>query len=408
MDIVKSMLALFLATGAAWIMWLLIGLSVLSVALMLERAFVLRRKSRGVDELGDQIMGELKRGELSKVTLRLEMTQSAPAQVALAALRARDKGVDAMAEAAKAGRAMQRAELEERLGFLGTLGSNAPFIGLLGTVVGIIKAFHDLALNNSGGGARVVMAGISEALVATAMGLFVAIPAVLAFNYFQRRIRTLLASADALVHRILAEVRPDAAPRAATTPGGGDGAGASERQTQLQLGEVAPMSAANLGSDLEDEEGGVIADINVTPMVDIMLVLLIIFMVTASLIVSPSLRVELPKGAPDKASATSRARRGGDRAADRRDPAQPEDPGRVRSARRAPRRARAAAQGEAAGARRRQGLPRQRGQGHGRGQDGRLSAPGDRHPASHRDAVNLGSAPRRSGSWAGRPCRRSS
>lgn len=64
------------------------------------------------------------------------------------------------------------------------------------------------------------------------------------------------------------------------------------------------MSAANLG-DAEEEEGGVISDINVTPMVDIMLVLLIIFMVTASLIVSPAMRVELPKGAADKTTASS-------------------------------------------------------------------------------------------------------
>jgi biopolymer transport protein ExbB/TolQ len=238
MDIVRSMLALFLATGAAWIMWLLIGLSVLSIALMLERAFVLRRKSRGVDELGDLILSELKRGEYSKVLLRLEMMQSAPAQIALQALRSRERGIDAMSEAAKGARASQRSELEERLGFLGTLGSNAPFIGLLGTVIGIIKAFHDLAQNKSGGGSAAVMAGISEALVATAMGLFVAIPAVLAFNHFQRRIRTLLASADSLVHRILSEIRPaEGGPR--PTPPPTDG-GSIKTQQELQLGGVTP------------------------------------------------------------------------------------------------------------------------------------------------------------------------
>ena len=243
MDIVRSMLALFLATGAAWIMWLLIGLSVLSIALMLERSFVLRRKSRGVDELGDLIMSELKRGEYSKVLLRLEMMQSSPAQIALQTLRSRDRGVDAMSEAAKAARAGQRSELEERLGFLGTLGSNAPFIGLRGTVIGIIKAFHDLAQNKSGGGSAAVMAGISEALVATAMGLFVAIPAVLAFNHFQRRIRALLATCDGLVHRILAEVRPENVASARPTPppvDGGDSVSAEQREQQLQPGGVTP------------------------------------------------------------------------------------------------------------------------------------------------------------------------
>lgn len=81
--------------------------------------------------------------------------------------------------------------LEKRLGVLATFGNNAPFIGLFGTVLGIIKAFHDLG-NTSDFGVKVVMSGISEALVATAMGLFVAIPSVIAYNYFVRKIKTLL------------------------------------------------------------------------------------------------------------------------------------------------------------------------------------------------------------------------
>ncbi len=81
--------------------------------------------------------------------------------------------------------------LEKRLGILATFGNNAPFIGLFGTVLGIIKAFHDLA-NTSDFGIKVVMSGISEALVATAMGLFVAIPSVIAYNYFVRKIKRLL------------------------------------------------------------------------------------------------------------------------------------------------------------------------------------------------------------------------
>ncbi len=81
--------------------------------------------------------------------------------------------------------------LEKRLGILATFGNNAPFIGLFGTVLGIIKAFHDLGTSTEFG-VRVVMQGISEALVATAMGLFVAIPAVIAYNYFVRKVKTIL------------------------------------------------------------------------------------------------------------------------------------------------------------------------------------------------------------------------
>lgn len=81
--------------------------------------------------------------------------------------------------------------LEKRLGILATFGNNAPFIGLFGTVLGVIKAFHSLGTSTEFG-VRAVMTGISEALVATAMGLFVAIPSVIAYNYFVRKIKTLL------------------------------------------------------------------------------------------------------------------------------------------------------------------------------------------------------------------------
>ncbi len=84
-----------------------------------------------------------------------------------------------------------RLALEKRLGILATFGNNAPFIGLFGTVLGVIKAFHHLG-TSSEFGVRVVMTGISEALVATAMGLFVAIPAVIGYNYFVRKMKFLM------------------------------------------------------------------------------------------------------------------------------------------------------------------------------------------------------------------------
>ncbi|EAT16836.1 MotA/TolQ/ExbB proton channel family protein [Desulfuromonas acetoxidans] len=80
---------------------------------------------------------------------------------------------------------------QKRLTILATLGNNAPFIGLFGTVLGVIKAFHDLHLQQ-GSGIKVVMGGISEALVATAMGLLVAIPAVIAYNAFSKTLQTWL------------------------------------------------------------------------------------------------------------------------------------------------------------------------------------------------------------------------
>lgn len=84
-----------------------------------------------------------------------------------------------------------RMVLDKRLGVLATFGNNAPFIGLFGTVLGVIKAFNDLG-TSSQFGVRVVMEGISQALVSTAMGLFVAIPSVIAYNYFVRKMKFLL------------------------------------------------------------------------------------------------------------------------------------------------------------------------------------------------------------------------
>lgn len=90
-----------------------------------------------------------------------------------------------------------RMDWEKNLSMLATIGSNAPFIGLFGTVLGIIKAFHDLS-QQAVTGAQTVTSGISEALVATAIGLLVAIPAVIAFNLFQRRVKRALAEAESL------------------------------------------------------------------------------------------------------------------------------------------------------------------------------------------------------------------
>ncbi|MEW6515500.1 MAG: MotA/TolQ/ExbB proton channel family protein [candidate division FCPU426 bacterium] len=96
--------------------------------------------------------------------------------------------------------------LERFLGILGTLGNTAPFIGLLGTVIGIIKAFQSLALAGSGG-PNVVAAGIAEALVATAAGLVVAIPAVIFYNYYISRVRETVTDIEAAVEHILFVVK---------------------------------------------------------------------------------------------------------------------------------------------------------------------------------------------------------
>jgi len=120
------------------------------------------------------------------------------------------KGSQAVREVIAATIERGRIEYERRLAFLGTHGKNAPIVGLFGTVLGVIRAFFDLSRNPAAGGAGTVMVGISEALVATAVGLFVALPAVVAYNYFQRGRRRATQRENALGHAAVAflETRP--------------------------------------------------------------------------------------------------------------------------------------------------------------------------------------------------------
>jgi biopolymer transport protein ExbD len=164
--------------------------------------------------------------------------------------------------------------------------ANAPFIGLFGTVLGIIRAFHELGQSAADAGAA-VMSGISEALVATAVGLMVAIPAVVLYNTFQRRNKDLLARVESIAHLVLARVKSVPAD---------DDARRSKR--------AGPTASAE--SDVASRLGGgdddAITDINITPFVDIILVVLIIFMVTTTYIVKQGIKVNLPDAATGEAT----------------------------------------------------------------------------------------------------------
>ena len=193
----------FTLLGSEWVLWLLVVLSVVSVAVMVERGLVLRAPRFDLDALGSKLVGLLGDGKLDAAREALGSPSSPEVRVALAGVAALARGRTAASEAMAGAKSRERLVLERNLGVLGTLGNNAPFIGLFGTVLGIIKAFADLARTKGQGGAEVVMAGISEALVATAVGLLVAIPAVIAYNVFQGRVRRLMGRVDALAHLVL-------------------------------------------------------------------------------------------------------------------------------------------------------------------------------------------------------------
>ncbi len=214
MDVVSKSKSLMLAMGAAPVMWLMIGLSVISLGVILERAWFFHRISDDLEALARTLTQRLRDGDLEGARGRLEASPSAEAAVVVAGLVEAPRGIGAAREAIAGATAIQRIKLERRLAFLGTLGNNAPFIGLLGTVVGIVMAFEKLgeagaAAASSAGAPQEVMASIAEALVATAIGLAVAIPAVAAFNWFQRRIKSIASNTDALARVLLAHLEAE-------------------------------------------------------------------------------------------------------------------------------------------------------------------------------------------------------
>jgi biopolymer transport protein ExbB len=210
MRITERLLA-FTLLGSEWVLWLLIGLSVVSVTVMVERGISMAAARPDLERIGRRLLALLGGGDYQGARELLGPPRSPEVRVGLVGIAELPRGRNATLEAMASARSQERLRMERYLGVLGTLGNNAPFIGLFGTVLGIIKAFADLAKNQGGGGAAVVMAGISEALVATAVGLVVAIPAVIAFNIFQGKVRRTLGRVDAMAHLILS-ASPDVPP----------------------------------------------------------------------------------------------------------------------------------------------------------------------------------------------------
>lgn len=190
--------------GAEWVLYLLLLLSVFSVALIFERFRFYQQASRGLVEFRKSIRQSTSAGKLTEAAhvaqtrtqQQAESVQDLESEMAYTLLSHAKAPIAVLTEIAQDAVVRARIPWDKNLALLATIGSNAPFVGLFGTVLGIIKAFHDLSQQATG--AQTVTAGVSEALVATAVGLLVAIPAVVAYNLFQRRVKAALAEAEAL------------------------------------------------------------------------------------------------------------------------------------------------------------------------------------------------------------------
>lgn len=216
---IERLTELMVHSGATWVLWLLFALNLASAAIALERVLAFRRTGGDVASLVPRLRMALRSGEEEEAARLLDDAGTLEARVVAAGLAEADLGYSAAEESMAAAMGLERSRLEKRLMFLGTVGNNAPFIGLLGTVIGVVGAFDALgnpqAMTDAMTAARGlaperVMGTIAEALVATAVGLVVALPAVALFNYFQGRVTTALADAETLGHVLLAHLKSKA------------------------------------------------------------------------------------------------------------------------------------------------------------------------------------------------------
>lgn len=195
---------------AEWVLYLLIGLSIASVAIMIERFVFYRRHRVDIDAVRDELERKLESGDFNGAAELLQRHDSMETNVVLYGLRSHELGPESVEDLLGGAARKEKARFEKRLGFLATVASNAPFVGLFGTVLGIIRAFKDL-VGNMAEASDAVMAGIAEALIATAVGLLVAIPAVVAFNAFKSKVAKLADNMHLLAGTLLASLKADGA-----------------------------------------------------------------------------------------------------------------------------------------------------------------------------------------------------
>jgi len=182
---------------------ILLFCSLLSMTFAFERWFYFRKaRQKKIDGFLSHVSGLLKEGKIDEALKYTAKIDSPVGRLFHYALQHREMDRRDLEELLATKRQEERLMMERNLGVLGTMGNIAPFIGLFGTVVGIIKAFRDLALSGSGGPA-VVAKGIAEALVATAGGLAVAIPAVIIYNYFMRKTKVISSELEIFSARLI-------------------------------------------------------------------------------------------------------------------------------------------------------------------------------------------------------------
>ena len=181
--------------GTSPTMLCLLACSVLTTGVVLERLFYYWKRRGNPDETLATAMTRLRAGEVKEAIWACRKTGHPLGSVAAQVLEQRGLPAHEVEEKMQVSLSEQRLLLERNMGFLGTMAGAAPLIGLLGTVWGIMRAFHDMAMSGSSS-PSVVAAGIAEALITTATGLVVAVPALMFHNHFARQMNVMLTVAE--------------------------------------------------------------------------------------------------------------------------------------------------------------------------------------------------------------------
>lgn len=189
----------------SWAIDLLLALSVFAVAVIIDRIWAYRGLKVNEKRLMERIRSALKRKKSDEAIYICESANNPLAEVLKVAIKNKDLPIEDVAELVDGAMLRTKTILEKRLSILSTISFIAPLLGLLGTVLGIIRAFRDLAISGSGG-PSVVMMGVAEALVTTVLGILIAIPASIGYNFFINHVRTYMVRVEIAAKELLAFV----------------------------------------------------------------------------------------------------------------------------------------------------------------------------------------------------------
>ena len=190
-------------------MYILLFCSFLSVMIILERILYYRKLSR-TDRREFMVMigRSLKSRRIDTARAICQDTKAPFSQVVFSGLELHGRPEKEMSNAMEREITIETSDLERYIGIVGTIGNTAVYIGLFGTVLGIIRAFHDISVAGAGG-MSIVIGGVAEALVCTATGLAVAIPAVIAYNYFSKRVERFIDDMELCASELLDFIRTE-------------------------------------------------------------------------------------------------------------------------------------------------------------------------------------------------------